>query len=201
MPIWTVPKKKSGIRLIETKEVAKALYGAFEQKMHLEISWEDNSLSPAEQAEMEQLLKQGISEALLTEGSEYENAEVGLLLVDDKTIHQLNKDYRGVDRPTDVLSFALREQTEEEPEICWDSLDDSEQIKPYEDLVLGDIVISVERARSQAAEYGHSLGREMVYLAVHGALHLLGYDHCTDEDRALMREKEEQIMNKLGLSR
>jgi len=196
-----VPKKKSGIRLIETKEVAKALYGAFEQKMHLEISWEDNSLSPAEQAEMEQLLKQGISEALLTEGSEYENAEVGLLLVDDKTIHQLNKDYRGVDRPTDVLSFALREQTEEEPEICWDSLDDSEQIKPYEDLVLGDIVISVERARSQAAEYGHSLGREMVYLAVHGALHLLGYDHCTDEDRALMREKEEQIMNKLGLSR
>mgnify|MGYP003900380611 CR=1 FL=1 len=167
----------------------------------MEISWEEDSLNPEEQAEIEQLLKQGISEAVLSEGANHEKAEVGLLLVDDLTIRQLNKDYRGIDQPTDVLSFALQEQTEDEPEIYWDSLDDPDQIKPYEDFMLGDIVISVERARSQAAEFGHSLAREMVYLAVHGALHLLGYDHCTDEDKALMREKEEQIMNKLGLSR
>ena len=168
--------------------------------MHLEISWEESSLSPAEQAEIEQLIKQGVHEAVLSEGG-HENAEIGLLLVDDQTIRQLNKDYRGIDQATDVLSFALQEQGEDEPEIFWDSLDEPEEITPYADSLLGDIVISVERAQSQAADFGHSLAREMVYLAVHGALHLLGYDHCTDEDRALMREKEEQVMKKLGLSR
>lgn len=116
-------------------------------------------------------------------------AEVSLILVDDQRIHRLNLEYRGVDRPTDVLSFALQEEMEEEPET------------EFEDGMLGDIVISVERAREQAEEYGHSFEREIIYLAVHGTLHLLGYDHEEESDKQEMRSKEEEIMTNLGLER
>ncbi|SHH72297.1 probable rRNA maturation factor [Desulfosporosinus lacus DSM 15449] len=134
------------------------------------------------------MLNKAINEAVrLSDGSE--EAEVSLLLVDNQRIHALNLEYRGVDRPTDVLSFALQEEMEEEPEI------------EEEDEMLGDIVISVERARDQALEYGHSFEREIVYLAVHGTLHLLGFDHEEENDKQEMRSKEEEVMSKLKLER
>ncbi len=134
------------------------------------------------------LLTQAINETIrLSEGPE--EAEVSLMLEDNQRIHALNFEYRGVDRPTDVLSFALQEETEGEPNI------------DVEDEMLGDIVISVERARDQAEEYGHSFEREIVYLAVHGTLHLLGFDHEEDIDKQEMRSKEEEVMAKLKLER
>lgn len=158
--------------------------------MELDINWEEDTISETEQVELTKLLKEGIYQALIS-GNGPEDGEIGLVMVSDEEIHALNKSYRGIDCPTDVLSFALQEKGEGEPDIIIDG----------EDTVLGDIVISVERARVQAEEFGHSLFREIVYLAVHGTLHLLGYDHCSDEDAGTMRKLEEQVMEKIGLPR
>lgn len=108
-------------------------------------------------------------------------------------IHKINKEYRQVDRPTDVLSFPMFEK---------DELD--EKIKngdfPYED-VLGDVIISIEKVREQAEEYGHSFERELSYMLVHGFYHLMGYDHIEEEDKKIMRPKEEKILNELKITR
>ncbi|MDS1029458.1 rRNA maturation RNase YbeY [Bacillota bacterium LX-D] len=120
-----------------------------------------------------------------------EEVEISLLIVDDSYIQKLNRQYRGIDAPTDVLSFALQEETENEPDYA----------DPFDDNLLGDIVISLETARRQSLEYGHSLEREAAFLAVHGCLHLLGYDHETEEERTIMRQKEEHILNSAGLFR
>ena len=114
-------------------------------------------------------------------------AQVSLALVDEAYIQELNHRYRQIDRPTDVLSFAMLEG--EAPAL------------PGEEILLGDIVISLPAAVSQAAEYGHSLEREVVYLALHGMLHLLGYDHEEEADRLIMREKEEEFLARLKLAR
>ena len=114
--------------------------------------------------------------------------EVSVSLVNDEVIHVLNKDYRGIDRPTDVLSFALDEA--EEPE----------EIGGPEAHLLGDIVISAETAVRQGEEYGHGLKRELVYLGVHSLLHLLGYDHMNKADKAIMREEEEKALQYVHLS-
>ena len=98
--------------------------------------------------------------------------------------------YRNIDRPTDVLSFALRES--DEPEIIFD-VDQPE--------MLGDIVISIDRAKEQAVEYNHSLRREVTFLTVHGILHLLGYDHIEENDRLEMEAEQKFLMDKLGISR
>lgn len=115
--------------------------------------------------------------------------EVDITIVDDEEIHQLNRDYRNVDRPTDVLSFALDEDDEDEPELLEGQLH-----------LLGDIIISAETATRQAEEFGHGLEREIVYLAVHGLLHLLGYDHMVEEDKVVMRAKEEEALRAINLS-
>lgn len=115
--------------------------------------------------------------------------EVSVVLADDAYIHQLNRQYRGKDCPTDVLSFALNEG--EEPEV----------FDGPEEVLLGDIVISLETASRQAREYGHSLDRELAYLTVHGILHLLGYDHMTEEEKQEMRQEEEYILSCLGIQR
>lgn len=115
--------------------------------------------------------------------------EVSILLIDDEYIHELNRQYRGKDRPTDVLSFALNEG--EEPDI----------IDGPEENLLGDIIISIETAARQAQEYGHSLEREMAFLALHGMLHLLGYDHETEEERIEMRKEEEYVLEQLDIRR
>jgi probable rRNA maturation factor len=115
--------------------------------------------------------------------------EVSVVLSDDEYIHQLNRHYRGKDCPTDVLSFALNEG--EEPEITG---------RP-EEILLGDIIISIETATRQAEEYGHNLERELAYLTVHGILHLLGYDHMTEDEKKEMRQEEEYILSFLGINR
>ena len=118
-----------------------------------------------------------------------ENSEVSVTLTNDEHIHSLNREYRGLDRPTDVLSFAFVDS--EEPEI-----EDGPETE-----VLGDIIISLERAWAQAQEYGHSMERELSFLTVHGMLHLLGYDHMEEEERMEMEEEQRYIMGKLGISR
>jgi probable rRNA maturation factor len=137
----------------------------------------------------EELLVRVGEEALRREGAP--DAEVSVTLVDDARIKELNRTYRGLDRPTDVLSFALREG------------EDSYKLPPDAGIpeLLGDVVISLPRARFQAAEYGHSLERELGYLLTHGILHLLGYDHETEEAAAVMRAKEEEVLAAVGLSR
>lgn len=132
------------------------------------------------------LVKAAVGLVLAEEGY-HPQAEVSVVFVDDGKICELNRQYRQVDRPTDVLSFAMLEG---------DPL-------PGEDggPVLGDIVISLEAAMRQANEYGHGVHREIAYLVVHGMLHLLGDSHEQEEDRRIMREKEKKIMDKLGLPR
>ncbi len=127
--------------------------------------------------------------------------EVSLLLVNNEEIRQLNRDYRGKDKATDVLSFPMLEL---------DPLDESsyhETLEQYVDagtgeLVLGDIVISVEMAIEQAKEYGHSIERELAFLMIHGLLHLLGYDHEKDEqNEQVMFKRQEDILKSLKLGR
>ena len=115
--------------------------------------------------------------------------EVDITLVDDAAIHELNRTYRGIDRPTDVLSFAL-DEGEEEPEV-----DDDEM-----EHLVGDVIISAPTAVRQGEEYGHGLEREMTYLAVHGMLHLLGYDHMEEKDKLIMRKREEEVLRRLDLA-
>ncbi len=122
-----------------------------------------------------------------------EQAEVGLTLVDYEYIQQLNRDYRGIDAPTDVLSFAL-EEGEEPAEQFFD-----QETRPPE--LLGDVVICVPRAQEQAKDYGHTFERELHYLAAHGLLHLLGYDHQNETERKVMRAKEEEFLAKGGWGR
>ncbi|MCI6284653.1 rRNA maturation RNase YbeY [Selenomonas sp.] len=118
-----------------------------------------------------------------------ENGEVSVTLTDNAYIHTLNREYRGIDRPTDVLSFALNES--DEPEVA-----DGPDVN-----VLGDLIISVERAKEQAADYGHSVKREIAFLTVHGMLHLLGYDHMEEAERLEMENEQRYVMKKLGIPR
>ena len=123
--------------------------------------------------------------------------EISVLLTDDEGIHQINLDMRGVDRPTDVLSFPMFELEPGIPPEGEDYLDPATDLCP-----LGDMCISLERAAAQAEEFGHSLERELCYLTVHSVLHLLGYDHLDEGPmKAQMREREEAILGALGITR
>ncbi|MBO8141428.1 MAG: rRNA maturation RNase YbeY [Firmicutes bacterium] len=122
-------------------------------------------------------------------------AEVSVTFVDDSAIRELNRDYRGKDAATDVLSFPLWE-----PDDIRLIREDPRRF-PERPLPLGDVVISLETAARQAEEYGHSLGREVAFLCVHGVLHLLGYDHEDDAGRHLMRAREESILSAAGWPR
>ena len=110
-----------------------------------------------------------------------------LIIVDNDFIHELNKNYRNIDRETDVITFALE--------------DDDTMVLPDGVRVLGDIYISIDKARSQAEEYGHSFLREISFLAVHGFYHLLGYDHMTPEDEKIMFAKQEEVLSSYGITR
>ena len=144
----------------------------------------------------EKLLGRVIPAALEAEGVTIP-CKVDVLLTDDAGIHQINLEQREVDRPTDVLSFPMFEFTPGEPPT------DDADADPETGLVpLGDMVISLERARAQGEEYGHGTEREVAYLAVHSVLHLLGYDHMDEgPQKRQMREREEDILNTLGISR
>ena len=114
------------------------------------------------------------------------NVEFNIILVDNEYIHNLNREYRNIDRETDVISFALEDYND----------------ITYEDYrMLGDIYISLDRAHSQAIEYGHSFKREICFLSVHGFLHLLGYDHMEKEDEIEMFGRQELILNEVGITK
>lgn len=114
-----------------------------------------------------------------------ENVEFNVIFVDSKTIHEINKNYRNVDRVTDVISFAL---------------EDNKTIE-LDHRVLGDIYICIEKAEEQAKEYGHSFLRELSFLTIHGLLHLLGYDHMEPKEEKIMFQKQEDILNEFGITR
>ncbi|MEX2414702.1 MAG: rRNA maturation RNase YbeY [Paenibacillaceae bacterium] len=126
------------------------------------------------------------------------DGEVALSFVDDEAIRELNKNYRGLDKVTDVLSFALTENETDEPIIMFNN-EDWEEAPDAE--LLGDIVISIPRALEQSKEYGHSLEREISFLFVHGFLHLIGYDHQDEAAEQIMIAKQEQILTQIGLTR
>lgn len=142
------------------------------------------------------LLERAITAALEAEGVAIP-CEVDVLITDDEGIHQINLEQRDIDRPTDVLSFPMFNYLPGQPPADGADADPATGLTP-----LGDMVISLERARAQAEEYGHPLERELCYLAVHSVLHLLGYDHMDEgEEKAQMRAREEAILGKLGMTR
>lgn len=138
--------------------------------------------------ETEDLLR-NVAEAALARAGRG-GSEAGITLADDAYLQELNRAYRGIDAPTDVLAFAMLESAPGEPP-CGEAGPE----------LMGDVVISLERARAQADEYGHSLRRELAYLAVHGMLHLLGYDHASPDAEQKMREAAEEILAANGLGR
>lgn len=114
-----------------------------------------------------------------------EDAEFNIIFVNNEKIHEINKEYRNVDRVTDVISFALEDNKTIELEI----------------RLLGDIYISIDKAKEQAEEYGHSFKRELTFLSIHGLLHLLGYDHMEQADERIMFKKQEDLLNEFGITR
>ena len=140
-----------------------------------ELDYEINETS-----DMKKVLKIAIKE------EELKDVEFNVILVDNNYIHELNKNYRKIDRETDVITFAL---------------EDNEEVNEEEHRLLGDIYISVDKAKSQALEYGHSFKREICFLAVHGFLHLLGYDHMNKHDEEIMFSKQELILNEANITK
>lgn len=124
-----------------------------------------------------------------------EDTEMSVTFMDNAAIQEINREYRGKDMPTDVISFAVEEGTDEELSIIFD--------EALEELPrdLGDIMISIERAKEQAAEYGHTYDRELGFLALHGFLHINGYDHMTLEDEKEMFGLQKEILDAYGLKR
>ncbi len=119
------------------------------------------------------------------------NTEVSVTFVDNERIQEINREYRDKDQPTDVISFALEEMGEGEVQIIGEEMP----------TVLGDIIISIDRTRVQAEEYGHSFERELGFLALHGFLHLLGYDHMEPEEEKEMMTRQKEILEEYGLQR
>jgi len=119
------------------------------------------------------------------ENENLEDVEFNIIIVDNKKIREINKEYRKIDKETDVISFALE--------------DYMDITLPHR--LLGDIYISIDKAKGQAIEYGHSLLRELGFLSIHGLLHLLGYDHMNEEDEKVMFERQELILNEFGITK
>lgn len=124
-----------------------------------------------------------------------DNTEVSVTFVTNQRIQEINREYRDKDQPTDVISFALEDEMDDEPEFF---LGDFEGLIPKN---IGDIIISIDRTKEQAAEYGHSFQRELGFLALHGFLHLNGYDHMNEEDEKEMFGLQKQILEEYGLGR
>ncbi len=128
--------------------------------------------------------------------------EISVLFVDNEEIKEINKDTRGIDRETDVLSFPMLEY---EDKKVFKEIYKDYKFSPVdfdgEELVLGDIVLSLEKSLEQSEEFNHAYEREAAYLVVHSVLHLLGYDHMEDDEKSIMRSREEEILNKLKITR
>ena len=155
-------------------------------KRFAEIEYVDFS----ENKKLEELINKVLEECFKTEKIDSYNLYISVTLTNPEYIRKLNKEYRQIDKETDVLSFSMFEKDE---------------IKSLENLefeeTLGDIVISVQRVEEQSKEYGHSFERELAYMVVHGFYHLMGEDHMNDEEKEIMRAKEENVLNKLNIVR
>jgi probable rRNA maturation factor len=175
--------------------------------MSLTLDWNSEQdafeIAPELAAKLEKLLQ------IAGREENVETGEVALSFVTDEAIQELNRNYRGIDRPTDVLSFPMLEKGQDEMVIHYEEMElDEEDKNPsaedegFEDVeMLGDIVISVPRAVAQSDDYGHSVEREIGFLFVHGFLHLIGYDHGTEEEEKIMTGKQERILQEAGLTR
>lgn len=137
--------------------------------------------------EILETMKKAAGKCLEFEGIDDERCEISVSFVDEETIRELNRDYRDVDKVTDVLSFP--------------QFDDLNNLPEVGEICIGDVVVCKEQAERQAEEFGHSYEREIIYLFTHSILHLLGYDHMTDEDKQEMRAREEEVMSALGIGR
>ncbi len=155
-------------------------------KIFIDYNNEQDKLTPPE--DMEQLIEKCTAAALAEEDIE-DDAEVSVTLVDNERIREMNAEFRGIDHETDVLSFPLGDE-------------EGFEVDPDTDaILLGDIVISLEKAQSQAEEYGHSFGREVAFLITHSLFHLLGYDHMTEDEEKEMFAKQEKVLQRLGITR
>ena len=146
-----------------------------------------------ENKEYEETIKKVLEQCFKEEKLENSKLYITITLTNSENIRKINKEYRNIDKATDVLSFPMYEKEELEEKIA-------KQHYEHED-VLGDIVISIEKVEEQAKEYGHSFERELSYMIVHGFYHLMGYDHIEEEDKKKMRPKEEKILNTLKIVR
>ena len=148
-----------------------------------------NYLDIDENDSYKEIIKKVLKKCFEIEKLENKNLYVNVVLTNAKNIKSINKEHRGIENETDVLSFPMFEKNE----IA--NLDNTNED------ILGDMVISIERVEEQAKEYGHSFERELAYMVVHSFYHLLGYDHMTEEDKKEMREKEENVLGILGIRR
>ena len=158
-----------------------------------EIVWKD--IKPDEK--LENIIEKVIQKCFEVEGINPTSLYICVTLTDPKNIREINKEYRNIDKETDVLSFPMFEKDELDKIIAEEFNMQDEQLQD----IMGDIIISIERVEEQAKEYGHGFEREFAYMLVHGFYHLRGYDHMTDEEKAQMREKEENVLSKLNITR
>ena len=148
----------------------------------------------------EKIIRDVIEEAMDYEGCPYE-AEVSVVLTDNPSIQEINRDYRQIDRPTDVLSFPMVDY-ERPADFCGLEEREPDVFHPETgELMLGDILISMDKVKEQAAEYGHSEKRELAFLVAHSMLHLFGYDHMEEEERLVMERKQAEILERRGYRR
>ena len=157
-------------------------------KQHAEIVYDEIE----ENKELENTINKVINQCFKIENMDSLKLYISITLTNPKKIKVLNNNYRNIDKETDVLSFPMFEKNEIEDFIKTN----------YEmEDCLEDIVISIQRVEEQAKEYGHSLERELSYMCVHGFYHLMGYDHIKDEDKKIMRAKEDNVLDSLGINR
>ncbi len=148
---------------------------------------EINFLDIEENKEYIKILNKVLTKCFQIENLNDKNLYINIVLTNPENIRKMNKEYRNIDKETDVLSFPMFEK---------------EELEKRENLikdVLGDVVISIKKVKEQAAEYGHSFERELAYMAVHGFYHLMGFDHISEDDKILMRQKEENVLEKLKI--
>ena len=153
---------------------------------------EVNFLGLEEDSKYLDLIEKVIGQAFLEEKINNINLYINVILTNPENIKKINKQYRNIDKQTDVLSFPMFEKEEIE-----------QMQKKGNDIQepLGDIIISIQKVEEQAKEYGHSFERELSYMLIHGFYHLMGYDHIDDNDKKQMRKKEEEVLNKLNITR
>ena len=149
-----------------------------------------------EKEEYKKLIEKVVDTCFKEENLIYTNLYLNVILTNPENIRKANKEYRNIDKETDVLSFPMFQKQEIE-----ELIEKSKTEEQVVEDVLGDIILSIPRVEEQAKDYGHSFERELAYMVVHGFYHLMGYDHIKEEDKKIMRPKEEYILNKLNITR